>query len=91
MKSELERLIKAFLDEILARLEPCCVILFGSYARGSYTEYSDIDLCVISDRLPTDIVKRRTIATGIPRISAIGFTKDEVSRMIDDLNPLILD
>ncbi|MEM2739679.1 MAG: nucleotidyltransferase domain-containing protein [Candidatus Bathyarchaeia archaeon] len=66
-------------------------MLFGSYARESYTEYSDISLCVISNRLSTDIVKRRTITTGMLRISAIRFTDDEIFRMIDELNPLILD
>jgi predicted nucleotidyltransferase len=35
-------------------LKPKLVILFGSYARGDYTNESDIDVLVVSDNLPLD-------------------------------------
>jgi predicted nucleotidyltransferase len=35
-------------------LKPKMVILFGSYARGDYTNESDIDVLVVSDNLPLD-------------------------------------
>ncbi len=37
-----------------SRLSPKAVILFGSYARGDYTNESDIDVLVVSDFLPRD-------------------------------------
>jgi len=45
------------LEGICSRYEhvkPRLVILFGSYARGDYTDESDIDILVVSDELPRD-------------------------------------
>jgi len=30
------------------------IILYGSYARGDYTNESDIDLLIIADKIPSD-------------------------------------
>lgn len=90
-KRDAERNIREFLKIVSKSLTPVCVILFGSYARGSYTESSDIDLCIISDELPENIFERRTIVTGVPKIRAIGFTKEEFHNMLNRLNPLVLD
>jgi len=91
LKREADALAQSFVDEVSRSLKASCVVLFGSYARGDYTEYSDIDLCVISDELPKDLFGRRTIVTTIQKIKAIGFTVGEFSGMIDELNPLVLD
>ena len=42
------------LCRIYSHLKPRLVILFGSYARGDYTDQSDIDVLVVSDLLPKD-------------------------------------
>ena len=78
LKLEAERLIERFLSEI-NQLGPKCVILFGSYARGNFTEGSDIDLCVIAERLPEDELRRRTLVGfyNTPKIAAIGFYPQE--------------
>jgi predicted nucleotidyltransferase len=34
-------------DDILSVVDPAAIILFGSYARGDFTESSDLDLLVI--------------------------------------------
>ena len=36
------------------KFSPKVVILFGSYARGDYTNESDIDVLVVSDTFPKD-------------------------------------
>jgi len=78
LKLKAERLIEQFLLEI-NQLSPKCVILFGSYARGDFTESSDIDLCVIAERLPEDELRRRTLVGfyNTPKITAIGFYPQE--------------
>lgn len=78
LKIEAERLIERFLSEI-NQLCPKCVILFGSYAKGNFTEGSDIDLCVIAERLPEDELRRRTLVGlyNTPKITAIGFYPQE--------------
>ncbi|BBD72874.1 hypothetical protein HS1genome_1263 [Sulfodiicoccus acidiphilus] len=40
--------------KLYRNLKPKVVILFGSRARGDYTEESDIDVLIISDLLPRD-------------------------------------
>jgi predicted nucleotidyltransferase len=47
---QIVEIIKQFIDE--ARKDNINItdaILFGSYAKGTYNEYSDIDLAVVSD------------------------------------------
>ena len=40
------------LCEIYSRFRPRLVVLFGSYARGDYTESSDVDVLIVSDLFP---------------------------------------
>lgn len=56
-------------------------ILFGSFARGDFTELSDIDLLIISEELPENLQERldflhqkRKFA---PRVEPIGWTLKE--------------
>jgi predicted nucleotidyltransferase len=62
----------------IEQFSPKCVILFGSYARGNFTEDSDIDLCVIAEQLPEDELRRRTlVGYNTPKITALGFYPQE--------------
>jgi len=60
LKREFEKLKKAILREVKqyykTRLVSC--IIFGSVARGTPTNYSDIDLLIIAEKLPRGRVKR---------------------------------
>ncbi len=78
LKMKAEILIEQFLLEI-NQFSPKCVILFGSYAKGNFTEDSDIDLCVIAEQLPANELRRRTLVGfyNIPKITAIGFYPQE--------------
>ncbi len=40
--------IEALKNKIVEAAQPEKIILFGSYARGAQTEYSDVDLLVIA-------------------------------------------
>jgi predicted nucleotidyltransferase len=42
------------LCNLYSNLKPKLVILFGSYARGEYTNESDIDVFIVSNLLPKD-------------------------------------
>ena len=42
--------IREFTDAVAQRFHPKRIILFGSYARGTATEDSDVDLLVIMHR-----------------------------------------
>lgn len=68
-------------------------ILFGSYARGDFSEVSDIDLLIISDELPENLKERldflflkRDFA---PRVEPIGWTKREYELRKEAKDPFI--
>lgn len=49
-ESRLQEQVSQSKDRLQAKL----VILFGSRARGDYTEDSDYDILIVDDRIPTD-------------------------------------
>ena len=53
-KEEVIRLLKKRLPRLHAVLPLVRVILFGSYAKGNFTAYSDIDLLVVYSGQPRD-------------------------------------
>jgi predicted nucleotidyltransferase len=61
-----EEAIRNFADEIARRYSPEKIILFGSYARGTANEDSDVDMLVIMDfQERRGAYKAAEIASGI--------------------------
>ena len=58
-----ETFIPTMVDRIVEGFEPARIVLFGSHARGTATEWSDVDLLVI---LP-EVVDKRDTAVKIRR------------------------
>ncbi len=60
-----ETFISTMVDRIVRGFQPSRVVLFGSHARGTATEWSDVDLLVIlpnvSDKRHTAIEIRRAL------------------------------
>jgi predicted nucleotidyltransferase len=54
-KDELEKIIRIFLDEIQKTYRLDSAYLFGSYAKGTSNQWSDIDLAVVSPDFSEDI------------------------------------
>ena len=78
---------KALLDYIARlsrKLKEVRVVLFGSQATGENCRYSDYDLLVISDGLPSDFHKRIDLLWEEKPsfIDAIGLKVDEIKEMI---------
>ena len=46
-KTDVENIVKQYADAISTTFEPQKIFLFGSYAKGNYTENSDIDIAVV--------------------------------------------
>ena len=63
--------ISKILDEFLQKCKQkfgdnlISIILFGSYARGTATEYSDVDLLIIAKNLPKRRIERYKIIRDI--------------------------
>lgn len=77
--------------EKLKAYKPESIILFGSYAEGTASDHSDLDIAIIKDtskpfqdRL---IEVRRLVKTTTP-IDFFVFTKDEIKKQKDS-NPFI--
>ncbi|GGM98358.1 hypothetical protein GCM10007092_10240 [Thermus composti] len=59
------------------------VFLYGSVARGDFNLESDIDLLVVSPRLPQDPLERLALLQGLNRgrVEARGLTPEEFARL----------
>lgn len=89
MKKKLKAInkgIKKFCKNVIRGIQPKCIILYGSLARGDYNERSDVDLIVISSKLPKNYYKRAELLYGMVEtldpIEPLGFTPDEFIKMI---------
>ncbi len=58
---ELEKIVRAFLDEIQKRYRVDSAYLFGSYAKGTQNRWSDIDLAVVSTDFSEDLFEERMV------------------------------
>jgi predicted nucleotidyltransferase len=97
MKTVSRDQLAAIADAIRRVANPRLVILFGSQARGTANEHSDIDLLIVGDRpLGEAWSRRREIGrirrnlppTRIP-IDILFFTPEEVRRWRDTTNHVI--
>ena len=89
----LQKMVRAIVDEV----DPYMIILFGSQARGTPTDDSDIDLIVIESEPFTGSRSRHTQAVKIGR-ALVGFdvetdvlvyTRDEVEYWRDSINNVL--
>ena len=46
----------AYAQLVGTQFNPCTIMLFGSYAKGGWNEYSDIDIAVIVDKINDDFL-----------------------------------
>jgi len=84
------------LCSVYSLFKPRLIILYGSYARGDYTEDSDIDVLVVADELPRDprdayekLVK--LVISDDPRITPIGMNTEVFLRKLEQGVPFILE
>jgi predicted nucleotidyltransferase len=70
---------QGLLDEVVKRtvkaVQPLRIILFGSAARGTMGQDSDLDLLVV---VPDGVHRRRTAQAVYKSLKGIGFAKDVV-------------
>lgn len=85
----------SYVARLVGRLEPQCVVLFGSLAKGTYTTASDIDLVVVSSLLPESFHERLACLQELNdtrrAIDAFGYTPEEFHRMLTQGHVTALD
>ncbi len=74
-------------------LKPKLIILFGSYARGDYTDESDIDVCVVAENLPENIFERRSLSGfyRVANVRAVGYSPEEFFEELEKPNLFLYD
>ena len=91
---EVIRKIKDYTNEVVKRLRPHLIILFGSFATGDINEGSDIDILVVADFKENFLDRIRTLMDintfKIP-IEPVGYTPKEFQEMKEKKNPFILE
>ncbi|MCP8316880.1 MAG: nucleotidyltransferase domain-containing protein [archaeon] len=89
------REIERYAKRILRKLKPRSIILYGSMAKGTYGVGSDIDLLIISDKLPHNFLNRLKLLNEInpttAPIEALGYTTKEFEEMLRKKNPTAFD
>ncbi len=77
--------IKRFKESIKSGLNVKKVILFGSYARGNYTDNSDIDVCIIAENISNNYLVMLQIAPKVigidVRIEPVVFSDKEFNEL----------
>ena len=77
-----ESAISEMVDRIVTSFDPSQVLLFGSHARGSAGEWSDVDLLVVMG----DVTDKRQVAIEIRRsLGDLMFSKDIVVTTPDEI------
>jgi len=91
---EVFRKINDYTNEVVKRLRPHLIILFGSFATGDINEGSDIDILVVADFKENFLDRIRTLMDmntfKIP-IEPVGYTPEEFQEMKEKKNPFILE
>lgn len=85
--------IKMYTERVVKTLNPCAIILFGSFAKGSINEGSDVDIIVIADFKEPFLERIKTLldlndGIGLP-LEPIGYTPEEFQKMRKHGNPFI--
>ncbi len=56
-KKKVIQIVKKFAKIVIKHFTVKSVILYGSYANGTYGKYSDIDIAIVVDKIDGDFLK----------------------------------
>ena len=88
---KIKKTLNTFIQRVEEKYKPAKVILFGSYARGEATEYSDVDIVVVSDAFKRKTPYNRfselhSLAADLePDVNAFGLTTKEAEGTIKSI------
>jgi hypothetical protein len=89
---EVLKKIEDYVKEVIDRLDPYLVVLFGSFATGDINEGSDIDIMVVANFRESFLDRIKSLMEintfGIP-VEPIGYTLEEFRRMTERRNQFV--
>src|SRR3990172_12495930 len=82
----IKKALKEYCREIELKFKPACIILYGSRAKETFTNLSDIDIIVISNNFEQDFLSRikdliDANTSSLP-IEPLGYTETEFETML---------
>ncbi len=87
--AELQEQLNRFFDYVQKRIRVHTFILFGSYARGTPRDWSDVDVAVISPEWSDMTRQERMLilgrwawASGAHWVEPVGYTPEELARAL---------
>jgi len=88
--------LQKFTQNVIESLQPACLILFGSSAKGTDKVGSDLDVVIVGGKLPVSMSERlRRIGRlkwDLPvSIDTFPYTEPEFEQMLDNLHVTALD
>jgi len=84
--------IAAHIRQVMARLEVQRVLVFGSYARGDYDAYSDLDVIIVYETERPFLERFRDFEAlfDLPMaVELLAYTPAEFAAMVEAENPFI--
>ncbi len=93
-QEKLTEVLKQIVGILRTQYRPERIILFGSMARGTIGEWSDVDLLIIKET-PLPFLQRLKEVALLCRapvsVDYLVYTPQELAQMVDDQNPFVLD
>lgn len=90
-----EKALEEYRTNLIKRFRPVCIILYGSRAKGTFTNFSDIDIIVISNSFEHDFISRIkeliNANTSMLPIEPLGYTEAEFEAMLNSCRITALD
>mgnify|MGYP001004880047 CR=1 FL=1 len=92
-QKKLISIAQTYVDSLEQQLGPLSAILTGSVARGDFNLHSDIDVIIISAKLPSNPLERSKLlySSALPLVEPKGFSPQEFAAFKSRKNPLVLD
>jgi len=82
--------IDAYCKRVNKTIQPDCIILHGSIARGTAHGDSDVDIVVIGGNMPDNFFKRLYLLNRLREdqtpIEAVGYSREEWEKMMNNLH-----
>jgi len=80
---------------VIEKLSPDCIILYGSLAKNTYSNRSDVDIIVISNNFQESFLDRIGLLLDLDKtrapIEPLGYTTKEFENMLDSFRVTALD
>ncbi len=79
------RLAREFAEAVYPSIRPASVIVIGSTARGDFNEWSDIDVLIVSPRLPENPLRRFDLISAElrPGIEPMPLRPGDLARLLE--------